>query len=137
MAQIDRTTMTQAVRRRCTQAEVIAGVTLVAATPGIAYRLVDFTMVAVGGSASGATSVDILGTRSAASVRPFVVAVAALTQSAVVKPNSANVTVLADGASYTALDVNTAITVSQQAGGSNLATATNIDVVLTFAAEPA
>jgi len=129
--------MVMAFRRRCTQAEIIAGVTLLAAVPGIAYRLVDMTMIAVGGAAQTATSVDIIGTRAAAAVRPFVVAVAALSQSAVVKPNSANVTVLADGASFTALDANTAVTAGQQSGGSNLATATHIDIVLHYTAEKA
>lgn len=136
-AQAVRTTMTMAVRRRVTQAQVNAGFTLVAATPKMAYRIVDLTMIAIGGAASGATSVDIIATSGAATVRPFVVAVAALTQSAVVKPNSANVTVLADGASYVALDANTAIAVGKQSGGSNLATATNIDVILTYTAEKA
>lgn len=137
MAQVARTTMTQATRQRFTIAEVNAGATILAAFAGIAYRLVDLTMIAVGGAAATATSVDIIGTRSAATVRPFVVAVAALTQSAVVKPNSANATVLADGASYTALDVATAVTIGKQSGGSDLATATHIDVILTYAAEKA
>lgn len=137
MAQIDRTTMTQAVRKRFTAAEVKAGAEILAAVPGMAYRLVDFTMIAIGGAATTATSVDILGTRSAASVRPFVVATGTLLQSVVVKPNSANVTVLADGASHTALDVGTAVTIGQQAGGSDLGGASHIDVVLIFTAEAA
>lgn len=137
MAQADRLTMTQAVRQRFTIAEVNAGATIVAAVAAMAFRIVDFTMIAVGGNAETATSVDILGTRSAASVRPFVVAVGTLTQSTVVKPTSANVTVLADGASYTALDANTAITIGTQSGGSALATCTHIDVILTYTAEAA
>jgi len=132
-----RTAMTMGVRTRFTIAQVNAGATLVAAVKGMAHRIVDLTMIAIGGAAETATSVDIIGTRSAATVRPFVVAVAALTQSAVVKPNSANVTVLADGASYTALDENTAITIGTQSGGSDLATATHIDVILSYAAEEA
>src|SRR5690348_13777162 len=62
-------------RVRSTAAEVNAGNTLLPAVPGFAYRIVDFTMIAIGGSAATATSVDIIGTRSAAEVRPFVVAV--------------------------------------------------------------
>lgn len=122
-------------RQRCTTAEVNAGVTLLPAVAGYAYRIIDWTMIAIGGNAATATSVDIVGTRGAAEVRPAVVAVAALTRSAAVKPNSANVTLLADGASHTALDANTAVTVSKQSGGSNLATATHVDVIITYALE--
>lgn len=127
----------QTVRTRFTAAQVNAGATLLAAIPGFKYRIVDWTMIAIGGNAATATSVDIVGTRSASEVRPAVVAIAALTRSAAVKPNSANVTLLADGASHTALDANTAITVSKQSGGSNLATATHVDVILDYVLEPA
>ncbi len=122
-------------RVRATAAEVNAGTKelLPALGAGLAYRLIDFTMIAIGGAAQTATSVDIVGTRSAGEVRLAVVAVAALTQSAAVKPNSANVTLLADGASHTVLDANTAVLVAKQSGGSNLATATHIDVILTYA----
>lgn len=129
--------ITQNVRQRCTAAEVNAGVTILAAKPGYAYRIVDWTMIAIGGNAATATSVDIVGTRGASEVRPAVVAVAALTRSTAVKPNSSNVTLLADGASNTLLDANTAITLSKQSGGSNLATATHIDLILTVAVEAA
>lgn len=137
MAQATRLTMTQAVRQRFTIAQVNAGATIVAAVKGMAYRIVDFTMIAVGGAAATATSVDIIGTRSAATVRPFVVAVGTLTENTLVVPTSSNVTALAAGASYTALDANTAITIGKQSGGSDLATATHIDVVLTYTAESA
>lgn len=127
----------QVLRRRVTAAEVNAGLELLPAQPGYAYRLIDVTLIAIGGNAATATSVDLIGTRGGVSVRPIVAAVAALTQSAVVKPNSSNVTVLADGASFTALDANTALSVGKQSGGSNLATATHIDVILTYVVEPA
>ena len=130
-----RTKMVMAHRQRCTLAEVNAGVTLVEGLPHVAYRIVDWTMIAVGGNAETATSVDIIGTRSGSTVRPFVVAVGTLLQSAVVKPNSSNVTVLADGASYTALDGDTSITLGVQSGGSALATCTHIDVILQYTAE--
>lgn len=127
----------QTVRTRFTTAEVNAGATLLAAVPGFKYRVIDWTMIAIGGSAATATSVDIAGTRSASGVLLAVVAVAALTRSTAVKPNSGNVTLLADGASHTALDVNTAITVAKQSGGSNLATTTHVDVILDYVLEPA
>lgn len=126
------------VRVRASAAEVNAGTKeVLPAVAGYAYRIVDMTMIAIGGNAATATSVDIVGTRSAGTVRPYVVAVAALTRSTLVKPNSANVTALADGASHTLLDANTAVLVAKQSGGSNLATATHIDVVLSYTLEAA
>lgn len=123
----------QNVRTRFTVAQINAGATLLPAVPGYAYRLIDFTLIAIGGAAGGATDVRILGTRAAGSVALAIAAVAALTQSAVVKPNSANVTVLADGASFTPLDVNTAVTVGKTGGA--LATATHVDVIANYALE--
>lgn len=125
------------VRTRATTAQVNAGLVLLPAIAGYKYRIVDLTMIAVGGSAATATSVDILSTQGGSAVRPFVVAVSALSRSVVVKPNTANVTVLADGASFVANDANTAISVSKQAAGSNLATATHIDVNLSYVIESA
>jgi len=124
-------------RTRATTAQVNAGLILLPALSGYKYSLIDVTMIAIGGAAETATSVDILTTQGASVVRPLVVAVAALTRSAVVKPNSANATVLADGASFVANDANTAVSVSKQSAGSNLATATHIDVILTYAIEAA
>lgn len=121
------------VRRRCTVAEINAGVTLLPAVPGFSYSLRDVTLIAIGGAASGATDVRVLGTRSAGSVALIVAAIAALTQSAVVKPNTANVTVLADGASFTPLDVNTAVTVGKTGG--SLATSTHVDVIAQYVLE--
>ena len=124
-------------RVRATTAEVNAGLLILPQLAGYKYRIVDLSMIAIGGAAQTATSVDIVTTQSGSAARPFVVAVAALTQSAVVKPNSANVTVLADGASFVANDENTAVYVSKQAAGSNLATATHVDVILTYTVEAA
>lgn len=137
MAQANRLAMTMAPRTRTLTADVNAGATLVPAVQGMKHRLVDFTLIAIGGAAGGATSVDIIGTRAGVQVRLAVVAVAALTQSAAVKPNSANVTLLADGASHTPLDENTAITIGRQSGGSDLTTATAIDCVLVHSTEKA
>ena len=124
-------------RVRATTAEVNAGLLILPQLAGYKYRIVDLSMIAIGGAAQTATSVDIVTTQSGSAARPFVVAVAALTQSAVVKPNSANVTVLADGASFIANDANTGVYVSKQAAGSNLATATHVDVILTYVVEAA
>lgn len=123
----------QNIRTRFTAAQINAGAELLPAVPGFTYRFVDYTLIAIGGAASGATAVVILGTRAAGAVTLLSVAVAALTQSAIVKPNSANATVLADGASHTPLDANTAVTVGKTGG--SLATATHIDVIANYVLE--
>lgn len=122
-------------RQRFTVAEVNAGDTLLPALTGYKYRIVDITLIAIGGNASGATSVEISGTQSTSSVDLFSAAAAALTQSAVVKPDTANMTVLADGASFVACDSGAAVTISKT--GSALATSTHIDVIVSYALEAA
>lgn len=128
-------TQGQVLRSRVTTANVNAGATLLPAVPGFKYRIQDMTMIAIGGAAATATTIDILGTQSASSVKLLAVAVAALTQSAVVRAGAANATVLADGASFVACDANTAITIAKT--GSSLATATHIDVLITYVLEAA
>jgi hypothetical protein len=120
-------------RGRVTLAQLNAGFTLLPALPGYSYRLTDMTMVAIGGAAAAATSVDINATQATAAVKLLSVAIAALTRSAVNKPHTANATVLADGASFVANDVNTAVTIGVT--GSALTTLTAIDVILTYAVE--
>ena len=122
-------------RTRVTTAQVNAGYTLLAAMSGYKYRVVDFTLIAIGGNAATATSVDLLATQSASGVTLAAAAVAALTRSTAVNPNTANVTLIADGASFVANDANTAITIGKT--GSNLATATNVDVILSYVIEAA
>lgn len=122
-------------RTRVTTAQVNAGHTLLAAMSGYKYRVVDFTLIAIGGNAATATSVDLLATQSASGVTLAAAAVAALTRSTAVKPNTSNVTLIADGASFVANDANTAITIGKT--GSNLATATNVDVILSYVIEAA
>lgn len=118
------------IRRRFTAAEINAGATLLTAKSGVKYRMCDAVMIAIGGNAATATSVDILATQSASSVKLVAGAVAGLTQSAVARAGAANIAVLADGASFVDNDVNTAITVGKT--GSNLATATHVDVLLSY-----
>jgi hypothetical protein len=120
------------IRKRFTIAEVNAGATILPALVGHKYRMHDAIMISVGGAAATATTVDILGTVTT-SRKLLAVAVAALTQSAVVRAGAANATVLADGASFTANDENTAITIGKT--GSDVATATHIDVELTYTIE--
>jgi hypothetical protein len=126
--------VTAVLRTRVTTANVNAGYTLLEAIPGYKYRLVDCTLIAYGGAAATADSVDILATLS--SSRKLVsAAVAALGQSVVARVGDSNVDALADGASFTANDANTAITIGKT--GSSLATATGIDVLLQYTIEAA
>lgn len=115
-------------RIRVTLAEVNAGVTVLPAIAGRAYRLVDFTVIAIGGAAAALTALEVRGTRAAAAVIIASIAQANLTRSTLLKPNSTGVTVLADGASFTALDAGAAVTVIKD--GADMTTATHIDVIL-------
>lgn len=119
-------------RQRFTIAQVNAGATLVAAVTGKAIRMVSCKAISVGGAASAVTTVDILGT-STTSRKLVAFAQASLTQSTVLTDGGSGATVLADGASYTANDAGTAVTISKT--GSNVATATHIDVVFSYVLE--
>jgi hypothetical protein len=123
------------IRRRCTTAEINAGVELLPAVAGFKYRLIDATIIAIGGNAATATAVTIDGTQAASPVALVTAAIAALTRSTIAKPFSANVTVLADGASFVLNDVNTAITVGKTGG--TMATATAFDVIASYTLEAA
>ena len=117
------------VRRRFTIAEVNAGATLVSAVTGKSIRMIACKAIAVGGAAGAVTTVDVLGTLSTG--RKLVAyAQANLTQSTVLVDGGTGGTVLADGASYTANDVGTAVTVGKT--GSNVTTATHIDVIFDY-----
>jgi hypothetical protein len=64
----------------------------------------------------------------------FKVAIAQLGQSVLNQFGTASTIILADGASTKACDVNTAITVNPL-GGTDLITATGVDVILTYTIE--
>ena len=135
MAQADRRGMGITVRSRFTIAQVNAGATIVTATAGMAYRLVDAFAIAVGGAAGSVTTVDILATQAAASVKLVAFGQSSLTQNTLLRAGASGGTILAAGASFVANDANTAITIGKT--GSDVDTATHIDVVLTYAAEKA
>jgi len=117
------------IRHRVTTAEVNAGHVILGPPTDKSLRVIDITMIAIGGAATGATSVDVL----TGATKLLAVAVAALTQSAVVRAGAANAAVLADGASFVTLTANATITVGKT--GNDLATATAIDVILSYAIE--
>lgn len=116
-------------RFRATTAQVNAGLTLLPARAGIKYQVVDLALISIGGAASGATTVDILGTQTT-SVKLLAAAVAGLTQNTLLRAGATNATILAAGASFVANDANTAITIGKT--GSDLATSTHIDVLLQY-----
>lgn len=120
-------------RQRFTVAQINAGATVLPAIPGFKYRLVDAAMIAIGGSASAATTVDLLATQSASSVKLVANAVAGLTQNTLLRAGATNSTILAAGASFVQNDVNTAITIGKT--GSDVATSTHVDVLLSYEIE--
>ncbi len=120
------------VRKRFTVAEVNAGATLVPAVTGKSIRMVACKAISVGGAAGAVTTVDVLGTLS--TERKLVAyAQANLTQSTVLVDGGTGGAVLADGASYTANDAGTAVTVGKT--GSNVTTATHIDIIFDYVLE--
>jgi len=114
------------IRHRVTVAEVNAGHTLVTPPTGRALRLVDVALIAIGGGAAGATTVDILD----GATKLLAAAVAGLTQSALLRAGATNAAILADGASFVALAANAPITIGKTGG--DLSGCTNIDVILTY-----
>lgn len=129
-------------RTRVTIAQINAGFTLLPALPAVKWRIADLQMIAVGAAVTTATDVRLLGTRAAAGVALGIAAVAGLTQSTVLRLGSpfatagtASIVALADGASHTPLDANTAVTVGKTGGTG--AGATAVDVLLTYVADPA
>lgn len=119
-------------RQRFTIAEINAGATLLPAISGKSYRMVAAKAIAVGGAAGAVTTVDITGTVST-SRKLVAFAQANLTQSTVLVDGGTGGAVLADGASYTANDAGTAVLVGKT--GSNVTTATHIDVIFDYVVE--
>jgi len=115
------------IRHRVTAAEVNSGHELVAPPSGKTLRLVDVSLIAIGGGAAGATTVDILD----GATKLVAAAVAGLTQSALLRAGAANASILADGASFAALDADDAISIGKT--GNSLTGCTHIDVLLTYA----
>jgi len=120
-------------RHRVTVAEINAGHEILPAIAGKSYRMIECLAIAYGGAVGTTTTVDLLGTQSAGSVKLVAYAQASLTQSAVLVSGASGAAVQADGASYTACDANTAITVGKTGGDAD--TATGVDIILTYVIE--
>jgi hypothetical protein len=124
--------MVNFIRTRAVIATINAGFTLLAAKPGLKYKMVDCAAVAYGGAVAAVTTVDVKGTQSSL-VKLVAFGQAALTQSALVRAGEAGGVLLADAASYVACDVNTAITVDIT--GSDITTATGMDFLFSYVVE--
>lgn len=116
-------------RTRFTIAQVNAGATLVAAVTGKNIRMVNCKAIAVGGAVGAVTTVDIIGTL-ATSRKLVAFAQASLTQSAVLTAGGTGAAVLTDGASFTANEAATAVTIGKT--GADVTTATHIDVIFDY-----
>lgn len=120
-------------RHRVTVAEINTGHEILPAITGKKYRIIEAQAVAYGGAVGTTTTVDLLGTQSAGSVKLVAFAQGGLTQSAVLKSGGTNAAVAADGASYIACDATTAITVGKTGGDAD--TATGVDFIITYVIE--
>jgi len=120
-------------RHRVTVAEINTGHEILPAIVGKSYRMIECLAIAYGGAVGTTTTVDLIGTQSSGSVKLVAYAQAGLTQSSVLVSGGTNAAVTADGASYTACDVNTAITVGKTGGDAD--TATGVDFILTYVIE--
>jgi len=127
--------LVRSLRTRLTTAQVIAGADLLPALLSVRWRLFDASLIAIGGAATTNTSVNISAIRAGSAVQLLVVAIAALTQSARVRAGATNAVILADGASFTQVDANTAVRATNV--GASMTVATHIDFLLSYVADPA
>jgi hypothetical protein len=116
-----------------TAAQINAGANLLLPINNRRYRVIDANMVAVGGAVAGATSVDINATQGAVAVKPLSVAIAGLTQNALVRAGATNAAILAGGASYGLCDYATGLTVGKTGG--TMTGATSILVMISYTIE--
>ena len=120
-------------RHRVTVAEINAGHEILPAITGKSYRIIGVKAIAYGGAVGTTTTVDVLGTQSAAGVKLAAYAQASLTRSTVLEMGAAGAAVLADGASFVACDAATAVTVGKTGGDAD--TATGVDFIIDYVIE--
>lgn len=125
----------KSLRVRLSPTQLAAVTAILPALPGVRWRQFDSKMIAIGGNATTSTSINISGAVAGVTKELLVVAVAALTQSALVRAGAANAVILADGLSFTQQDANTAI--SAKSVGGTLTVATFIDIFIEYVADPA
>jgi hypothetical protein len=123
-------------RQSVTTGQVNTGHELLPALPGFRYRIQDMALIAVGGAAQVATSVDIIGVQAASNVKLMDARIAGLTENTLLRAGTVtNGLILAAGASFALCDANTAITIGKT--GSNVTTATSFVALLTYTIEEA
>jgi len=120
-------------RHRATVAEINGGHEILPAIPGHTYRIVSVKAIAYGGSVGTTTTVDILGTQAAGSVKLVTFAQASLVQSAVLTAGGAGTVVLTDGSTFIPCDANSAVTVGKTGGAAD--TATGVDFIVEYVIE--
>lgn len=124
----------QSHRQRVLIADVNAGATLLAAKAGYKYRMVNCKIIAYGGAVGTLATIDILGTKTT-SQKLVAFAQANLTENTVLTAGGTGGAVLAAGASYTACDAGSAITIGKTGGTGD--TATGVDVIFDYVLEVA
>ncbi len=118
-----------------TVAQVHAGYTVLPAVTGLKYRLVDYSVVAVGGDVETQTHFYIKGTQGASAVNLVDIAAGALTRAYLNKPWMPNNTLLvssSDLVAFNVCDANTAITLADDAQAT---TATSFIVEVSYVVE--
>lgn len=126
----------KSVRKRFTAAQVNAsgGTPVVEGIPGHKLRLVNATLVAVGGNSAGATHVELASKQGESAVKLVRVAVAGLADNAVTNMFAAsNVTLLNAGASLASNNAGEPINITRVTN--NLTGATHVDVILEYVVE--
>jgi hypothetical protein len=128
--------------KRCTLAEVKAGVTVLSGVPGYKIRVVQCGFTAIGGAGGGADGVKLLGTVAGSSANLATVLAAALVENVYHEIGFTNETPTlwiapaAAGLTFAGCDVGTAIT-CEDYGGAALDTLTHLDVVLRYCLDQA
>ena len=108
-----------------TVSEINAGHVLVTVPAGRQFQLVDLKQIAYGGTVGGAASIEVEGSADLTSTTA-----ATLAQSVVVQMDTAGVTVLTDGASFTAQTAGTDISVTKTGGDAT--TATGVRFIISY-----
>ena len=126
-------TFVQNIRERVTAAALnAADVELLPAIAGKRYRMVACKILAYGGAVGATTTIDVVSDNDTEVVL-VAFAQASLTEDTVLKDAGTGAAVLAAGASYVSNVANTSISLANT--GSNITTATGVDIILDYVIE--
>ena len=106
-------------------ADINTGKVIVTVPAGLQFQLVNLEQIAYGGAAGTATAITVAGSATLTSTT-----IGALTENTLVRLDTANVTTLAAGASFTAQTDGTDITVAKTGG--DLDTCTGVRFILSY-----